>query len=142
LAPKERHGKVRGMAKTTWMEDQPMKAQYFALALLVAIAMALSPLGSVGAGAGDFHSGKGTVLRVGAGGGWILMAEESNGTHVLVLDSQTKVVDEAGRPISASALQLGDLVREECQLVQDDNGVAREIRLLRPAWMETASPEQ
>lgn len=119
-----------------------MKARYFALALLVAIAMALSPLGSVGDGAGDFHSGKGTVLWVDVEGRRILMTEESNGTHVLVLDSHTKVVDEAGRPISASALQLGDLVREECQLVGDDNGVAREIRLLRPAWMETASPEQ
>ncbi len=118
-----------------------MKAQYFALALLVAIVMALSPLGSVGAAAGDFHSGKGTILWVGAGGEWIVMAEESSGTHVLVLDPQTKVVDEAGRRISATALQLGDLVREECQLVQDDNGVAREIHVLRPAWMETASPE-
>ena len=118
-----------------------MKAQYFALALLVAIVMALSPLGSVGADAGDLHSGKGTVLRVGAGGGWILMAEEPSGTHVLVLDPQTNVVDETGQRIAATALRPGDLVREECQLVQDDNGVATEIRVLRPAWMETASPE-
>ncbi len=119
-----------------------MKARYFALALVTAIAMALSPVGSVGAAAGDLHSGKGTILWVDVGGGWIQMTEESSGTHVLVLDPQTKVVDETGRRISPTALQPGDLVREECQLVQDDDGVAKEIRLLRPAWMETASPEQ
>ncbi len=118
-----------------------MKPQYFALALLVAIAMALSPLGSVGAVAGDLHSGKGTVLWVGAGAGWIRMTEESNGTHVLVLDPQTKVVDETGQRIAATALRPGDLVREECELAQDGKGVAKEIRVLRPAWMETASPE-
>jgi hypothetical protein len=124
------------------MEEEPMKAQYFALALLVAIAMALLPLASVGADAGDVHSGKGTVLWVDVEGRRILMTEEPDGTHMLVLELRTKVVDETGRRIAATALRPGDLVREECQLVGDDNAVATEIRLLRPAWMETASPEQ
>ncbi|MBI1894632.1 MAG: hypothetical protein HYS14_11025 [Candidatus Rokubacteria bacterium] len=119
-----------------------MKAQYFALTLLTAIAMALSPLASVGADAGDFHSGKGTVLWVDVEGRRILMTEEPDGTHMLVLELRTKVVDETGRRIAATALRPGDLVREECRLVEDDNGVATEIRLLRPAWMEIASPEQ
>ncbi len=119
-----------------------MKALDFALAFVAAIAMALSPVGSVDANAGDLHSGKGTILWVDVAGGWIEMTEEPSGTHVLVLDPQTKVIDEMGRRISATALEAGDLVREECELVQDDNGVAKEIRLLRPVWMETASPEQ
>lgn len=118
-----------------------MKARGFALMLLVAITMELSPVGSVGAVAGDLHSGKGTILWVDVEGRWILMTEDPGGTHVLKLEPQTKVVDEMGRRIPATALRPGDLVREECELARDDNGVAKEIHLLRPAWMETASPE-
>ncbi len=117
-----------------------MKATCIALALLTA--GALIPLGLSGTvEAGDIHTGKGTVLSVNIREGRILMTEGLRGTHVLVLNPQTKVVDETGAEILVTTLRPGDLVREECRLVQNGNGVARQIRLLRPAWMETASPE-
>ena len=114
-----------------------MKAVY--LVLLTAIVLTL-PAGGT-AESGTTHTGKGTVLGVDVNGSWILMAEEPYGTHVLFLDHLTDIVDETGGSISAAELNPGDLVREECLLVEGGKGLSKQIRLLLPAWMETASPE-
>lgn len=120
-----------------------MKAVNIALALLTAITLALSPVGPIGAAeAGAIHTGKGTLLSVDLQGGRLLMTEEPSGSHLLSLNHQTKIVDEMGSPISPAALQPGDLVREECFFLENGKGLATQIRRLRPAWMETASPEQ
>ena len=114
-----------------------MKVVY--LVLLTAIALTL-PAGGA-AESGTIHTGMGTVLGVEVNGSWVLMTEEPHGTHVLFLDHLTKIVNETGGSISAAELNPGDLVREECLLVEGGKGLAKQIRLLRPAWMETASPE-
>jgi len=87
------------------------------------------------------HAGKAMVLKVDGAAGRIVMTEEPRGTHVLLLNSHTKVINEVGSPIPATALQPGDTVREEC--FDAGNGIfaAKLIRLLRPAWMDLASPE-
>ncbi len=119
-----------------------MKAVYFSLTVLLALALALSGGGPIGAAeAGALHTGKGTVLSIEGQGEQILMTEEPRGTHVLSLTHETTVVNTMGSPISAASLQPGDLIREECFVVGDGTFVARQIRLLRPAWMEGASPE-
>ena len=119
-----------------------MKAVYFSFTVLTAMALTLSLGGPVGAAeTGALHTGKGTVLSVDGKGDKILMTEEPRGTHVLSLTHDTKVVNEMGSAISAASLQPGDLIREECLGVGDGTFVARQIRLLRPAWMEGASPE-
>ena len=119
-----------------------MKAMYFSLTVLTAMALALSRGGPVGAAeTGPLHTGKGTVLSVEGRGERILMTEEPQGTHVLSLTHETTVVNVMGNLISAASLQPGDLIREECRAAGDGTFVARQIRLLRPAWMEGASPE-
>ncbi len=124
-----------------------MKVRNFALALVtaivIAIALTFSTVAAVEAAeAGAIHDGKGTVLSVDIRGRRIRMTEESSRTHVLSWNDQTKVINEAGHPIPPTALQPGDLVREECLVVGDGTFTAQQIRLLRPAWMETASPER
>ena len=117
-----------------------MKTLY--CALLTVSVLTLSLLGPLGAAeAGGLHTGKGTLLSVEANEGRILMTEEPRGTHVLSLNHETTIVDATGSPLSAAALQPGDLIREECRVVGDGTFVARQIRLLRPAWIEGASPE-
>jgi hypothetical protein len=91
--------------------------------------------------AGALHAGKGTVLAVDAHKGRIVMTEEPSGKHALSLNSQTQVFNEEGSPISVMALQPGDLVREECAIAEHGPCTAKLIRLLRPAWMDLASPE-
>ena len=103
-------------------------------------AMALVMLGA-SAEAGPLHAGKGTILAMDAREGRLLMSDSVEGRHVLILDRTTRVVDETGAPIPASALQAGDLVREECQPRAQAPAVAREIRRLRPAWADLSSPE-
>ncbi len=112
-----------------------MKALSCALALLTAAALTAS------AEAGALHTGKGTVLSVDAGAGRVVMTHDPGGRHVLALDAATRIVDETGSPIPAAALQAGDTVREECVLRDGGPALAKQIRLLRRAWMDTASPE-
>ena len=120
-----------------------MKVGYFALALLTTIALTLSARAPVRAAeAGAIHTGKGMVLSVDVNRGQIVMTEEPQGTHVLSLNSAATVVDEIGSPLEATALRPGDLIREECLEVGDGTFAAKQIHRLRPAWMETASPEQ
>ncbi len=118
-----------------------MKAMHVALAFLTAIALTLLSVGGLEAETGAIHAGKGAVLSVDGAKGRLVMTEERGGTHVLFLDSKTKVIDAMGLPISAAALQPGDLVWEECLRVGNGTFKAKQIRLLRPTWMETASPE-
>ncbi len=112
-----------------------MKSVSVALALLAALALAAPAIE-----AGELHASKGTILSVDVKTGRILMTQE-RGTHVLALNGQTRVVDETGAVMAAAALQPGDLVREECAADGHGAAVAKHIRLLRPAWMDTASPE-
>ncbi len=117
-----------------------MKAGYFALAVLTPLTLTLSPLGPFGAAeAGALHSGTGTLLSV--EGGRLMMTEEPRGTHILALNYETTIVDATGSPLAAASLQPGDLVREECLAAGDGTFTAKQIRLLRPAWRELASPE-
>ena len=119
-------------------EGRHMKALFALLTALTLLTVA--PLGAAWAGA--VHTGKGTVLSVDSKGRQLVMTEEPEGIHVLLLNSATKVVDEMGSPLAAPALQPGDLIREECQAVGDGTFAAKQIHRVRPAWMETASPEQ
>ncbi len=120
-----------------------MKPVDVALALLTAVGLALSPVGQLGAAETEpLHHGKATVLSVDPKEVRILMTEEPRGTLVLSLNGETRIVDDMGNRMAAAALQPGDLVREQCLGLENGKFVAREIRVLRPAWMETASPEQ
>ncbi len=132
-------GSRRG--KQMSMEEGPMKTVYCAT-LLTVFALTLSVGGWLGEAAAEaLHTGKGTVLSVEGQGERILMTEEPRGTHVLSLTPQTTIVNAMGSAISAATLQPGDLIREECFVVGDGTFAARQIRLLRPAWMELAGPE-
>ena len=116
-----------------------MKAGYFALLTAFTLSTVV-PLGAAEAGA--VHTGKGTVLSVDVKTRQVVMtAGGSERFHALLLNSETKVVDEMGNPISPAALQAGDLIREECQAAGNGAFTAKQIRILRPAWMDTASPE-
>ncbi len=120
-----------------------MKAILLALAFLAALGLTLSPLGPLSAAeTGSIHQGKGTVLSVDMKEGRLVMTEEPRGNHLVFLDHQTRIFDERGSSMPAAALQPGDLIREECLLMENGKGLAREIRLLRPAWMDTTSVEQ
>lgn len=119
-----------------------MRKLYTTLGVLGFIALTLSLLGPLGiAEAGASHTGKGTVLSVDINGSRISMTEEPGGSHVLSLNHQTRIVDEIGSPITATALQPGDLIREECLVAGNGAFVVKQIRRLRPAWAELASPE-
>src|SRR5262245_19844741 len=113
-----------------------MIARSFVLALLVTLAAL--PIGAEAAG---LHTGKGTVLSVDTRAGRLVMAHEAEGRHAFRLDATTRIVDETGRPISAAELPVGDYVREECVMQGHGIALAKQIRVLRPAWMESASPE-
>jgi len=120
-----------------------MRTIVFALAVLAALGLTLSPLGPLGAAeTGSVHHGKGTVLSVDMRNGRLVMTEEPRENHLLALDHRTRIFDERGGTMPAAALQPGDLIREECMLMENGKGLAREIRLLRPAWMDTTSVEQ
>jgi len=117
-----------------------MKAVDLAVALLTAVGLAVTSAEQLRAAEIAVHTGKGTVLFVRGSGDQIQMTDERGGKLVLWLAPQTRVVDETGNPMPVAALRSGDLVREQC--VEWENGklVAKQIRLLRPAWMETGIP--
>ncbi len=113
-----------------------MKAVCFALTLLSTLALAVwSPCEG-----GASHSGDGTVLWVDIWAGQVVMTEGSSETLVLSIDPETEIVDVSGDPIPLIALQPGDVVREQCALMEIGAGVARWIQLLRPAWVEVVHP--
>jgi hypothetical protein len=115
--------------------EATMNACSRVLALVAALVL------TAGAEAGSLHSGKGTVLSVDARAGRLVMAHETEGRHLYRLDATTRIVDELGQPIAAADLRTGDYVREEC--VPEANGIplAKQIRVLHRAWMETVNPE-
>ena len=118
-----------------------MKTVNFTLTFLAAIALVFLSGGLLGAAeTGTAHASKGTLLSVDAKTGRVVMTEAS-GSHTLFLNQQTEILDETGHITLAAFLRTGDLVREECLLEEQDKGVARQIRVLRPAWMDSASPE-
>lgn len=118
-----------------------MKTMNLALTLPFAIALVFAPVGLLEAAEnGTTHTGNGTLLSVDAKAGRVVMTE-GGGSHTLSLNQQTTIVDETGRIVSAAFLRTGDFVREECLLEEQGEGVARQIRVLRPAWMDLASPE-
>ncbi len=120
-----------------------MRAGWAGFGLVVAAGLVLGAAGAVGpVEAAGPHTGKGVVLSVDARAGRLSMTEEPRGTHVLTLTAETRVFDAEGVAMTPAALQPGDLVREECDANGPGQGVARQIRVLRPAWLETASPEQ
>jgi hypothetical protein len=111
----------------------------FSLLLALMLSLLL-PLETAGAGAS--HSGKGTVLSVDLQRSRIVITEGSQGTRVLYLNAQTQVIGETGAPIRVGRLQPGDVIREECFQTGDVTFVAKQIRVLRQAWMDSASFEQ
>jgi hypothetical protein len=97
----------------------------------------------VGIGAGvalahDEHVRTGIV--VGAGATSVILLDEGR-RLTLILDGETAVADELGRPIAAAGLGKGDYVREECRKMADGRSVARRITVLQPAWRAITSPE-
>jgi hypothetical protein len=113
-----------------------MNARLRVLALLATL-----PL-TVAAGAGTPPTGKGTILSVDLGASRLVMAHETEGCHVYRLDGATRIVDEPGQPIMAADLRAGDYVRAEYVLEAQGVALAKQIRVLHQAWMETASPER
>jgi hypothetical protein len=119
---------------------QGTEATMNALSCVLVLLIALAAL-AAGAEAGVLHTGKGTVLSVDARAGRLVMAHEAEGRHAYRLDATTRIIDETGRPITAAEIRVGDYVREECVPEAHGIALAKQIRVLRPAWMESASPE-
>jgi hypothetical protein len=110
----------------------------FAGALVLVTVLGLLPAAEAGA----LHTAKGVVLSVDPRAGRIVMThEDAQGSHVLVVNLLTQIVDEAGALIPMGALQPGDLVREQCVPNGSNPSVATRISVLRPAWKDLASPE-
>jgi len=112
-----------------------MSARFPALPLLAALALVAT------AEAGPHHSGKGKVLSLDARAGRLVLAHDTEGRHIYRLDGATRFFDETGSPITAAQIGVGDYVREECVPEAHGIALAKQIRVLRPAWMESASPE-
>ena len=118
-----------------------MRRLYIGLAVLV-IVVAVAIVVLMSRREKPLHAGKGMVTSVDVGGGRVTMKDEARGNLVLVLSQDTKVTDDEGNPIPATKLKAGDLIRQECVLVDSSRCQARQIRVLRPAEKELASPEQ
>jgi hypothetical protein len=105
-------------------------------ALLALLAILVVAMPSADAGV---HVSKGTILSVDARTGRIVMTQE-RGTHLLAVNGQTRIFDETGAAVPVASLRTGDFVREECVPNGRGAATAAQIRLLRPAWMETTTP--
>ncbi len=108
---------------------------FIAIALVVVLLMGSEAYNA------EFHRSSGLVVDVDPSKGTVLLTENGHARE-LVVGRLSLLFDDQGKGLKElKALQVGDYVSEECILRRDGQFIAREIRVLRPAWRMIESPE-
>lgn len=108
---------------------------------LIPVALILVLLTGSGASSAEFHRLTSLVVKVDPTKGTLLLTENGHSDE-LVVGRFSVLFDDQGKRLKAlKALQVGDYVYEECIHQKDGQSIAREIRILRPAWRMLESPE-
>ncbi len=108
---------------------------------LIPVALALVLLTGSEAYSGAFHRSTGLVVKVDPAHETLILAENGHSRELVVGRFSTLVNDQGRRLQTLKALQVGDYVYEDCILRKDGQSIAREVRILRPAWRMLESPE-
>ncbi len=107
----------------------------------IAIALVVVLLMGSGAYSAEFHRSTSLLVKVDPLRGTLRLIENGH-SQELVVGRLSLLFDDQGKGLKElKALQVGDYVYEECILQKDGQSIAREIRVLRPAWRMLESPE-
>ena len=110
--------------------------------MLIPVALVLALLIGVEAYGAESHQSTAMVVKVDPAKRTVILWETGH-SHELVLAQSALLRDDHGMGLKGlKALQVGDYVYEDCILGKDGrSSIAREIRVLRPAWRMIESPE-
>ena len=108
---------------------------------LIPIVLVVALLTSSEAYSAEFHRSTSLLVKVDSLRGTLRLIENGHSQELVVGRFSALFDDQGNRLKTLKALRVGDYVHEECILQKDGQSVAREIRILRPAWRMLESPE-